>query len=151
MKRRRKRTHLRMRGAQSTLGTGDTRANMGGYLIICKSRQLRARLGNEPHTHTTSGAFGGGVAVARVGRCASDERAAEVNAVEIVENVRPRSVGVNDWTGSVAAECADDIDERRKIALEKCEPGDGVCAGVWMVRTLVGDVDVARFGGDEES
>lgn len=86
-----------------------------------------------------------------MGRWASDESAAEVDAVEIEENVRPRSVGVNDWMGSVAAECVDDVDERRKITLEKCEPGDDVCDGVWMVRMLVGDVDVGRFGGDEES
>jgi hypothetical protein len=50
--------------------------------------------------------------------------------------------------GSVAAECADDVDGRRKIALEKWFPGDGV----WTVRMLVGDVDTAQTGGgDEES
>jgi hypothetical protein len=53
--------------------------------------------------------------------------------------------------GNVAAECADEVEERRKIALEKCALGDGVCDGVWMVRMLVGDEDTAWFGGEEES
>ena len=92
-------------------------------------------------------------AAARVGRCASDETAAEddadADAVESMDIARPRSTGVS---GSVATECADDVDGRRKIALEKClpGPGDGVCIGVCTVRMLVGDVDVARPGGGEE-
>jgi hypothetical protein len=70
--------------------------------------------------------------------------------VESVDKVRPRSMGVWGCMGSVAAECADDVDGRRKIALEKCLPGPG--DGVWTVRMLVGDVDAARpGGGDEES
>lgn len=72
--------------------------------------------------------------------------------MESVEVVRPRSTGVSGCTGSVAAERADDVDERRKIALVKCLPGDGACGGVWIVRMLVGEVDGAwPGGGDEES
>jgi len=86
-----------------------------------------------------------------VGRCARDS-AAEDDAVESVESVRTRSTGVSGCTGSVAAECEDDVDGRRKIVLEKCLPGDPVCAGVCTVRMLVGDVDAARRGGgDDES
>jgi hypothetical protein len=98
---------------------------------------------------TTSGAFGGVAVAARVGRCASDETAAEddADAVESMDIARPRSTGVS---GSVATECADDVDGRRKIALEKCLPGDGVCSWVCTVRMLVGDVDAARPGGGEE-
>jgi hypothetical protein len=88
----------------------------------------------------------------RVGRCASDERAAEDEATESVDIVRTRStMGVCGSTGSVAAECVEDVEGRRKSALEKCEPGDDVWE-VWTVRMLVGEVDVARpGGGDEES
>jgi len=87
----------------------------------------------------------------RVGRCARDESAAEDEAVESVDMVRPRSMGVRGVTGSVATECADEVDGRRKIAWEKCLPGDAVCGGVWTVRMLVGDVDTRPDGGDEES
>ncbi len=104
---------------------------------------------------TTSGAFCGAATGPRVGMCASDESAAEdEEVVESVEIVRLRSTGVcgGAGTGSVAAECEEDVEGRRKIALEKCFPGDAVCDGVWMVRMLAGDVDAARpGGGDEES
>ena len=100
---------------------------------------------------TTRGAFCAAAANdARVGRCARDDSAAEDEAVESVDNVRGRSTGVCGCMGSVAAECADDVDGRRKIALEKGLPGPG--DGVWTVRMLVGDVDVPLpGGGDEES
>jgi len=88
---------------------------------------------------------------ARVGRWARDESAAEDEAVESVDIVRARSTGVRGVTGSVATECADEVDGRRKIAWEKCLPGDAVCGGVWTVRMLVGDVDTRPAGGDEES
>ena len=65
--------------------------------------------------------------------------------------VRPRSMGVRGVTGSVATECAEEVDGRRKIALEKCLPGDDVCDTVLTVRMLVGDVDTRPDGGDEES
>ena len=66
--------------------------------------------------------------------------------------MRTRSAGVCGVTGNVATECADEIDGRRKIALEKCLLGEAVCDGVWMVRMLVGDVDTAQTaGGEEES
>jgi hypothetical protein len=102
---------------------------------------------------TTRGAFCDAATDPRVGRCARDESAAEDEAAESVDIVRTRSTtGVCGVTGSVATECADEIDGRRKIALEKCLPGDDVCDGVWIVRMLVGDVDTAPTdGGEEES
>jgi len=101
---------------------------------------------------TTSGATCGEAMAERVGRCAR-ESAAEDDAVDSVDSVRTRSTGVSGCMGSVAAECADDVDGRRKIVLvEKCLPGDADCAGVCTVRMLVGDVDAARMdGGDDES
>ena len=69
---------------------------------------------------TTRGVFcAEGATDTRVGRCARDESAAEDEAVESVDSVRPRSIGVRGCTGNVAAECADDVDGRRKIVLEK--------------------------------
>jgi len=83
----------------------------------------------------------------RVGRCESDESAAEDDVAESADIVRARGC-----TGSVAAECEDDVDGRRKIELENCLPGDADCTGVWIVRILGGDVDAERpGGGDEES
>lgn len=88
----------------------------------------------------------------RVGRCESDESAAEDDVAESVDIVRARSTGVRGCTGNVAAECEDDVDGRRKIELENCLPGDADCTEVWIVRTLGGDVDAERpGGGDEES
>lgn len=88
----------------------------------------------------------------RIGRCESEESAAEDDAAESVDNVRVRSTGVRGCTGSVAAECEDDVDGRRKIELENCLPGDADSTGVWVERTLGGDVDAERpGGGDEES
>ena len=86
----------------------------------------------------------------REGRCESDESAAEDDAAESVDIVRLRSTGVRGCTGSVAAECEDDVDGRRKIELENCLLGDADCTGVWVVRTLGGDVDGERPGGGEE-
>jgi hypothetical protein len=86
----------------------------------------------------------------RVGRCESDESAAEDDVAESVDIVRLRSIGVRGCTGSVAAECADDVDGRRKIELENCLPGDADCIGVLIVRMLGGDVDTERPGGGEE-
>lgn len=87
-----------------------------------------------------------------MGRCASDESAADDDVAESMDNVRVRSTGVSGCTGSVAAECVDDIDGRRKIELENCLPGDADSTGVWTLRMLGGDVDIERpGGGDEES
>lgn len=70
---------------------------------------------------------------------------------ESVDIVRLRSTGVRGCTGSVAAECEDDVDGRRKIELENCLLGDAGCtAGVRAVRMLGGDVDAERPGGGEE-
>lgn len=77
----------------------------------------------------------------------SDEKAVDDDVAESVEVVRARSTGVRGRVGSVATECADDVDGRRNSALEKCELGDGV----WTVRMLVGDVDAAWKGGDDDS
>jgi hypothetical protein len=78
---------------------------------------------------TTSGAFCGVATAPRVGRCESDESAAEDDVAESVDIVRLRSIGVRGCTGSVAAECADDVDGRRKIELENCLPGDAEYRG----------------------
>ena len=64
--------------------------------------------------------------------------------------MRLRSTGVRGCTGSVEAECEDDVDGRRKIELEKCLLGDDDCTEVWIVRMLGGDVDTERPGGGEE-
>jgi len=85
----------------------------------------------------------------RVGRCESDESAAEDEVVESVDIVRVRSTGVRGCKGSVATECEDDVDGRRKIELENCLPGDADCT-VWIVRMLGGDVEGDRPGGGEE-
>jgi hypothetical protein len=86
----------------------------------------------------------------RVGRSESDESAAEDDVAESVDIVRLRSIGVRACMGSVAAECDDDVDGRRKIELENCLPGDADCTGVLIVRMLGGDVDTERHGGGEE-
>jgi hypothetical protein len=86
----------------------------------------------------------------RVGRCESDESAAEDDVAESVDIVRLRSTGVRCCTGSVAAECEDDVDGRRKIEVENCMPGDADCTEVRVVRMLGGDVDAERPGGGEE-
>jgi len=86
----------------------------------------------------------------RVGRSESDESAVEDDVAESVEIVRVRETGVRGCTGSVAAECDDDVDGRRKIELESCLLGDADCTGVWVVRMLGGDVDAERPGGGEE-
>jgi hypothetical protein len=85
-----------------------------------------------------------------VGRCASDESAAEDDVADSIDIVRVRSTGVSGITGRVAAECVDDVDGRRKIDLENCRPGDDGCTGVWTVRILGGDVDEERPGGGDE-
>lgn len=79
-----------------------------------------------------------------MGMSASDESAAD--DAESVEMARARSTGERGCccTGSVAAECADDVDGRRKIARV-------ACAGVCTVRMLVGDVDAVWKGGDDDS
>lgn len=85
-----------------------------------------------------------------VGRCVSDENAEDDELAERVEVVRARSTGVRGcWCriGSVATECAEDVEGRRKSALEKCVLGDGVCT----VRMLFGEVDAAWNGGDDDS
>lgn len=82
-----------------------------------------------------------------VGRCVSDEKAVDEEVAERVEVVRARSTGVRGRIGSVATECADEVDGRRNSALEKCVLGDGV----WTVRMLVGDVDTAWKGGEDDS
>lgn len=76
--------------------------------------------------------------------------------MESVDAVRVRSTGVRGCcsTGSVETERAEDVEgRRRKIALEKCVPGEPVdaCGGVCTVRMLVGDEDAAWYGGDEDS
>ena len=98
---------------------------------------------------TTSGVFGDVATAPRVGRSESDESAAEDDVAESVDIVRLRSTGVRGCTGSVAAECEDDVDGRRKIELENCLTGDADCTGV-VVRMLGGDVDTERPGGGEE-
>jgi hypothetical protein len=68
----------------------------------------------------------------------SDENAVDEEVTESVEVVRARSTGVRGcWCtiGRVATECAEEVEGRRKSALEKCVLGDGVCT----VRTLFGD------------
>lgn len=86
-----------------------------------------------------------------VGRCVSDENAVEEDVAESMDVVRARSTGVRgccSWTGSVATELAEEVEgRRRKIELEKCALGEGVCT----VRMLVGEVDAAWKGGEDDS
>ena len=92
---------------------------------------------------TTSGVFNDVATAPHVGRCKSDESAAEDDVAESVDIVCLRSTGVCGCTGSVAAECEDDVDGCRKIELENCLTGDADCTGV-KVRMLGGDINTER-------
>jgi hypothetical protein len=67
-------------------------------------------------------------------------------AVESIDIVRPRSMGMCDCMGGVDSECVGDVDGCPAVVLERRLSEDGV----WMARILVSEADAALPTGSEE-